>query len=90
MESTKWSPWESSTHATPHTVLEEKENSEWLWQRIEQMPEAQRRICHMRYDDGLETDEIARLVGIQPHSVRSILCAARLQIVQSLLKRQRK
>ena len=88
MDTKTWNHMEPSHQTTPQTVLEEKENHEWLWRRIEQMPEAQRRICHMRYDDGLEADEIARIVGIQPHSVRSILCAARQQIIQSLLKQK--
>ena len=72
--------------STPHTELEEQECLGLIRRCISRMPERQRRICEIFYDEGLATDDIARIVGIKVHSVQTILSAARQQIVQSLKK----
>ena len=78
---------EPSDNSNPHTQMVEQENVEWLWQRMEKMPEAQRRIFQAFYEDGLSADEIARIVGIKVHSVRTVLAAARKQLIGALRMR---
>ena len=74
-------------NSNPHTQMVEQENAEWLWQRMEKMPEAQRRIFQAFYEDGLSADEIARIVGIKVHSVRTVLATARKQLIGALRMR---
>ena len=78
---------EPSHNSNPHTQMVEQENVEWLWQRMEKMPEAQRRIFQAFYEDGLSADEIARIVGIKVHSVRTVLAAVRKQLIGALRMR---
>ena len=78
---------EPSHNSNPHTQMVEQENGEWLWQRMEKMPEAQRRIFQAFYEDGLSADEIARIVGSKVHSVRTVLAAVRTQLVGALSRR---
>ncbi len=81
---------EPSDTGNPHTQMVEQENAEWLWHRMENMPEAQRRIFQAFYEDGLSADEIARIVGIKVHSVRTVLAAARKQLIAALKMRNDK
>ena len=78
---------EPSHNSNPHTQMVEQENVEWLWQRMEKMPEAQRRIFQAFYEDGLSADEIARIVGIKVHSVRTVLAVVRKQLIGALRMR---
>ena len=79
---------EPSDSRTPLMQMEEQERLRMIRQCIRRMPERQRRICEIYYDEGLTTSDIARIVGIKVHSVQTILSAARQQIIQSLQKQK--
>ena len=64
-----------STHDS-EWMLEEKENAEWLEDKIAGLPAAQMQILRMSQQDGLENNEIAELLGISETTVRTALCKA--------------
>lgn len=70
-------------------MLEEKENAQWLEERIEELPSAQMQILRMSQQDGLENAEIAEVLGITETTVRTALCKARKSLLEKLMKRER-
>ncbi|MBQ7527412.1 MAG: sigma-70 family RNA polymerase sigma factor [Bacteroidaceae bacterium] len=75
-----------STHDS-EWMLEEKENAEWLEDKIAGLPAAQMQILRMSQQDGLENNEIAELLGISETTVRTALCKARKNLLEKLMKR---
>lgn len=75
-----------STHDS-QWMLEEKENAEWLEDKIAGLPAAQMQILRMSQQDGLENNEIAELLGISETTVRTALCKARKNLLEKLIKR---
>ena len=75
-----------STHDS-QWMLEEKENAEWLEDKIAGLPAAQMQILRMSQQDGLENNEIAELLGISETTVRTALCKARKNLLEKLMKR---
>jgi RNA polymerase sigma-70 factor (ECF subfamily) len=65
---------------SPHTCLEQKEESEQLLKMINRLPDLQQSILRMKHLDGLETDEIAALTGSNPEAVRMNLSRARKKV----------
>ena len=70
-------------------MLEEKENAQWLEERIEELPSSQMQILRMSQQDGLENAEIAEVLGITETTVRTALCKARKSLLEKLMKRER-
>lgn len=68
-------------------MLEEKENAQWLEERIEELPSSQMQILRMSQQDGLENSEIAEVLGISEVTVRTALCKARKSLLEKLKKR---
>lgn len=60
-----------------------------LMQLVDQLPGTQQAILRMKHIDGLEVDEIARLTGSHPDTVRQNLSRARRKIREQFLARQR-
>ena len=75
-----------STHNS-QWMLEEKENAEWLEDKIAGLPAAQMQILRMSQQDGLENNEIAEVLGISEVTVRTALCKARKNLLEKLIKR---
>ena len=75
-----------STHDS-QWMLEEKENAEWLEDKIAGLPASQMQILRMSQQDGLENNEIAELLGISETTVRTALCKARKNLLEKLMKR---
>lgn len=75
-----------STHDS-QWMLEEKENAEWLEDKIAGLPAAQMQILRMSQQDGLENNEIAEVLGISETTVRTALCKARKNLLEKLMKR---
>lgn len=71
----------ASTHDS-QWMLEEKENAEWLEERIGELPFSQMQILRMSQQDGLENCEIAELLGISETTVRTALCKARKTLLR--------
>ena len=74
--------------STPQQLMEEKENEEWLDQRLRQLPSRQYAILWMRQVERRSCDEIARLLGIGETSVRTLLSRARHQLREDLKERR--
>lgn len=68
-------------------MLEEKENAQWLEERIEELPSAQMQILRMSQQDGLENYEIAEILGINETTVRTALCKARKKLLEKITER---
>ncbi len=66
-------------------MLEEKENAQWLEDRIGELPASQMQILRMSQQDGLENSEIAVLLGISETTVRTALSKARKKLLQKFL-----
>ena len=76
-----------STHDS-QWMLEEKENAQWLEDRIAELPSSQMQILRMSQQDGLENSEIAEILGISEVTVRTALCKARKSLLEKLMKRE--
>jgi len=44
-----------------------------VWQALQSLPERQREALALRFYADLPTDEIARLLGVRPATVRSLI-----------------
>ena len=65
------------TEVTPQEEVEERENSEWLQSRLQRLPQAEREVWQMFYDEGLTVDEIAEARGITVGTVRKTISSVR-------------
>lgn len=68
-------------------MLEEKENSEWLADMIDDLPASQMEILKMSQQDGLENSDIAEILGISETTVRTAICKARKRLIEHLKAR---
>lgn len=80
---TKWNvtdihDWETADNApAPDEQLQWNEDARWLEQRMSELPSTQHAILYMRQVEERPTEEIARLLGITPSSVATLLSRAR-------------
>ncbi len=65
---------------TPEEALLLREENERLLSLIASLPDTQKAILQMKHIDGLEVDEIARITGSSPESIRMNLSRARRKI----------
>ena len=75
--------------ASPHDVLETKENDEWLTAKLQQLPTTQRTLLYMRQVERRSHEEIARLLGIETTSVSTLLARARRTLLEEIKRRNR-
>ncbi len=62
---------------TPTVVTLAREESELLWEAVEQLPEAQREVVRLRYVKDLTIDEIASFTGRTTGAIRVLLHRSR-------------
>lgn len=67
------------------TRREEAEHVDWLMSRL---PDTQQAILRMRHVEGMETEEIAALIGSTPGAVRVALSRARHKVKLMFMQRQ--
>ena len=72
---------------TPQEEAEERENSEWLQSRLQRLPQAEREVWQMFYDEGLTVDEIAEARGITVGTVRKTISNVRSTLRTELRRR---
>lgn len=72
---------------TPQEEAEEKENSEWLQSRLQRLPQAEREVWQMFYDEGLTVEEIAEARGITVGTVRKTISNVRSTLRTELRRR---
>lgn len=65
------------TEVTPQEEVEERENSEWLQSRLQRLPNAEREIWQLFFDEGLTVEEIAEVRGIAAGTVRKTISNVR-------------
>ena len=53
---------------------------------MSQLAPAQQAVMRMRHSEGLETEEIARIIGTTPANVRVLLCRARARVKSLFVK----
>lgn len=75
------------TEITPQEEAEERENSEWLQSRLQRLPQAEREVWQMFYDEGLTVDEIAEARGITVGTVRKTISNVRSTLRTELRRR---
>ena len=75
------------TEVTPQEEAEERENSEWLQSRLQRLPQAEREVWQMFYDEGLTVDEIAEARGITVGTVRKTISNVRSTLRTELRRR---
>ena len=78
-----------SLTASPHEELEDKENSQWLSARLQQLPTTQRTLLDLRQVERRSHDEIATLLGIEPTSVSTLLARARRTLLEEIKQRNK-
>ena len=74
----------SVTEFTPQEEAEERENSEWLQSRLQRLPQAEREIWQLFYDDGLTVEEIAEVRGVSVATVRKTISNVRSRLRKDL------
>ena len=75
------------TEVTPQEEVEERENSEWLQSRLQRLPQAEREVWQMFYDEGLTVDEIAEARDITTGTVRKTISNVRSTLRTELRRR---
>ena len=75
------------TEVTPQEEVEERENSEWLQSRLKRLPQAEREVWQMFYEEGLTVNEIAEARGITVGTVRKTISNVRSTLRTELRRR---
>ena len=75
------------TEVTPQEEMEERENSEWLQPRLQRLPQAEREVWQMFYEEGLTVNEIAEARGITVGTVRKTISNVRSTLRTELRRR---
>ena len=79
--------WTATDDDSPQSRMEAEEDARWLRQRIARLPTREMQVMEMRQGEGRPNEEIARIMGIAPASVATMLSAARRKIFEELKKR---
>jgi RNA polymerase sigma-70 factor (ECF subfamily) len=66
--------------ASPYQLLEQKDQAERLGQIIDRLPTLQQAVLKMRHIEGLEVEDIARIVGCSAEAVRANLSRGRRKV----------
>ena len=56
----------------------------FVWEAVRELPETQREVVHLFYQEGYATKEIAQILGRNENTVRSDLSRARTSLKQVL------
>ena len=75
--------------ASPHELLEMKEDDLWLTKRLEQLPTTQRTLLYMRQVERRTHEEIAQLLGIETTSISTLLARARKSLLEDIKRRNK-
>jgi RNA polymerase sigma-70 factor (ECF subfamily) len=81
--------WNSPVdNRNPHKIAELKDEVQSVHQVIQQLPEQQRMIVHMRDVEGMEYDEIAEIMKMNLNALRVNLSRARKTIRERVTKKK--
>jgi RNA polymerase sigma-70 factor (ECF subfamily) len=71
---------EQATTITPYTAMETSDSYKKVNELINQLPDQQKMIIHLRDIEGYEYEEIAEMTGMNPNAIRVNLSRARKKI----------
>lgn len=74
---------------TPDESLISSQEVAWLNEAIRRLPSTQYAVLHMRQVEGKSFDEIARRLGIESSTARSLLSRARIKLLEEIKKRNK-
>ena len=69
---------------SPLDIMIQREEEQWLQQRIRDLPPTQHAILHMRQVEHRTNSQIAALLGIKETSVSTLLGRARRQLLEEI------
>ena len=72
------------TVPSPLDLMVQREEEEWLQQRIRDLPPTQHAVLHMRQVEQQSNGRIAALLGIKETSVSTLLARARRQLLEEI------
>lgn len=75
---------------TPDDSLISSQEVAWLNAAMRRLPSTQYEVLHMRQVECLSYDEIARRLGIENSTARSLLSRARIKLLDEIKKRNRR
>lgn len=74
----------NQTAPSPLDLMVQREEEQWLQQRIRDLPPTQHAVLHMRQVEHRTNDQIASLLGIKETSVSTLLGRARRQLLDEI------
>ena len=72
------------TTPSPLDLMVQREEEQWLQQRIRDLPPTQHAVLHMRQVEHRSNSQIAALLGIKETSVSTLLGRARRQLLEEI------
>lgn len=76
-----------SSYTQPSDNLEEKDNEEWLTQKLKTLPSTQYQVVRLCQVERKSNADIAAILGFTPRSVATLLSRARHQLLEAIRKR---
>ena len=76
----------SQTSPSPLDIIIQREDEQWLQERIRNLPPTQHAVLHMRQVECRPNAQIAALLGIKETSVNTLLARARRQLLEEIRK----
>ena len=78
------------TTPSPLELMVQREDEQWLQERIRDLPPTQHAILHMRQVEHRSNGQIASLLGIKETSVSTLLGRARRQLLEEIRQQQKR
>lgn len=79
-------PWRKRTEPLSEALSVPAPEGEDLWEELRRLPERDRTVLHLYYYEDMTTEEIAKLLGRNPATVRSQLLRARAKLKKLLVE----
>ena len=74
----------SQTTPSPLDIIVQREDEQWLQERIRNLPPTQHAVLHMRQVECRPNAQIAALLGMKESSVSTLLARARRQLLEEI------
>ena len=74
----------SQSAPSPLDIMIQREEEQWLQERIRDLPPTQHAVLHMRQVEHRSNGQIAALLGIKETSVSTLLARARRQLLEEI------
>ena len=74
----------SQISPSPLEIIMQREDEQWLQERIRNLPPTQHAVLHMRQVEHRTSIQIAKILGIKETSVNTLLARARRQLLEEI------